>query len=319
MKTTIYIAILFCLSISCKKPKQPPIAPPKQCKNSFIALKQVGTDSLRLIDVDTATGESTNTIYNFVIRKQGNGVYIPEEKLYYTFQQDEVGKIFLVRYHLDNNQTDILNYSGAISSLPDPASGQILYSAKYAKLFYIHVYAVSSSQESKIFELIIDGTTCTEKEVSPSRGISSVIVWPIINEATGELCFSTYGEGYQVYNPGTRKTAKHIPNNSIISTIFNPNDSMFYGIDYQHNPVSFCKRTPQTGDVITIKPLSINFDRYYIHSTFDVCKNQYILQIGGHIFDGSTANIYWIDVKTGNVVKEIHSNDRYLELTSTEK
>jgi hypothetical protein len=277
----------------------------------------MGADSLRLIAVDPSTGVGISTPYNFVLSFHGQGVFVPSKKQYYVFQQDAQNKMCLVRYDLEKNKTDILRYSGALDLVSNPYNFELFYSGKYNTFYYIYPsWRVYSSDQHKLFELTVSDTGCTDKEILITpRPIE--ILYPIVNPTNGNICFYSYNN-YYVVDPTSNKVNTFPQNDIIIHQSFNPNNSLFYGIKTYTDPAEFCQMSPITGEITKIRSLNFSIENRYRCATFDTCMNQYILQIDGSPTE-TPASIYWIDVNTGNIVKEVHSNDQYMELTSTEK
>lgn len=315
--TFLFLLLFFLLATACKKPKPiPPAPPPKECTNSFIAFKKFDTDSFQLIAIDTATAAITST-YNFSCVIYGSGTFIPEQRLYYIFQQDQGKKMHLVYFDLDKNETHVLKYSGALDYLAQPYNFQLLYSKKYNKFYYS--YSDFPKHVHKVFELNITDTGYTDREITWASidGIYNFFM----NNLTGEVCVFSF-DYYDAYDPSTGKV-RRIPlsgtSGGLYNIVFNPNDTIFYSISGRSHAdsVNFCMMNPTTGEITKIKTLDFVVDGY-THGTFDVCKNQYILQLSDQRSDTFTS-IIWIDVKTGKRVKEARSNDFYVLLTSTEK
>ncbi len=317
MKTTAYILVILLLFSACRKKKVDP-PPSKQCNYALIAFKQIGKDSLQMIGVDTNTGESIYSLYNFIHLYSGMGAFNINEKNYYAFQRDALGKIYVCRYNWITNKIDKLAYSGALDTLSHPYTAAIVYN-KYSEKYYYQYSDWLDLYEFKLFELDINDNKCTDIEIifTPRLdGMSSLF----INESNGEVCFFAR---YNFYKYDYRSnTTMSIPYSGIkpSNLVYNPNDSMFYGIlRYGVSPDKFCKMSPETGSVTVIETLTSQPNDNNFNGTIDICKNQYIIRKGGYIGGYETdtnINIYWLDIKTGAVVKHINTVDSYINLFS---
>ncbi|MCD6011934.1 MAG: hypothetical protein K0Q79_1796 [Flavipsychrobacter sp.] len=133
-----------------------------------------------------------------------------------------------------------------------------------------------------------------------------------VDEFTGNMYYNSYF-GFNVYNPNTNENREiSIPLSIGCLLQFNKNDGMFYGFKSQE---FFCKFNPSTNLLTEINSLAIPpISNGYDFSTFDSCKNQYIVHDNGYLIDDTTVNIYWVDLKTAKIVKHTSAKGLYYNL-----
>ena len=152
-----------------------------------------------------------------------------------------------------------------------------------------------------------------DKPISPQNA-PPLLYYPIIeNERNGDMYLQWRNGGYSRY-------ARYIPSqNALIETAFltemtclefSNNDGLIYGF-IQSTPLSFARANAESGKVDTIGRFSPALG--YSYCTFDVCRNQYIYESQG--FDGNVY-LYWLDVNTGSVRKQLTATETYSHIMS---
>ncbi len=310
MKTTIYLIFaLMIIFLSCRKPNNNNNNNNNNtvCNHSLMAFKKCSNDSYMLIEVDTLTGRSSVNSFYPCVRK-ANGCYLAKDNCYYSLQSDSLGGLKLYKFDLKNKTTDILLYTGSPRITTDAFRFYLVYNNVYDKLYYLESYVNGASYSWEFYEIIISGNTFSDRTITPLPSPDGIFSPILLDEHSGDMYFYSR-DRFNKYIPSTNKVLPTtlFKNHSHFLLQYSKRDSMFYDFKYPE----FFKIDHRTEVVTAITNLSPTITNGYTNSTFDACKNQYILQSGGYPSD-SNINLFWLDVKTGKVMKHLNTYDSYI-------
>lgn len=300
MKTSnfLFCILIIAVGFSCKKPKES-----KVCNTSYLALYREANDFFTLTELN-ASGISIGASQYPKIRDNNSLVYNKKDHCFYSVQVDSKSVLLLYRFDVKNKATSIINGTQFKDHYPEDWT--LAYNSVVDK-FYLQYFERHGNRHDldAVFELSISDSIFTLNEITLLKPyhLSGTIN---VDEHTGEMYFQSSPKKYL---PGANIVTE-VPflTNNVLFQLYNPNDDMLYGINYEIQPSRMelwkYDLNKGTGTLVTNLYSKINGASY---ATFNTCDNQYIIQY----FD----SVYCIDVNTGAIVKQFNTDKVYTHLT----
>ncbi len=313
---SIFLLFVVVSFFSCKKNKNGPQK--KICHGSFVGVKPVSLDYGQLSGIDEKGMPKTysefppiRSFYDYKIipgqyRYICYGYNKKDSCVYYLAGNDTTEDIYLYKYNMATKQTEMFTCTNpkAIDYMPDL---WYLYYNSFTNEFYIGFYYIGTTwYVNRKIKLTITGHTFSAAGFSV-QGLSSpqVIAPSFIDEQTGDMYFHE-GSFYFRYSPITGETTPQSYTGAIYGSEFNPNDGKVYGFNSTKQLV---RLDPKTGVYQAYGFLDANTDSI-TGTTFDVCNNQYIFCKTWN----NVLNIYWVDVASGKIAKQVATQGDYFSL-----
>lgn len=308
MRNAIVYSLMLGLLFGCRK--KPDI---KDAPYSLFAFKKIAPPDLKfkMVSINTQTGESIENL-PFPVVLNYWGYLSQEEKAYYTLQTDTVGYLLLYKFDLIEKTTT--QYGGPYvgNTLPTGVHAsqyQLSYSKSTGKFYCFNAIVDDNthSYDSHIGVINLTGSTFTIDEIKPIPAPDKIYRPLLANDINGDILFVA-GNGIYTYHPHENTFNVNI-DHSFSLEVFNTNDNNIYYI-YNYKKPQFCKASPLSGDVTVIDTITYMKENSIYYSSFDQKNNIFIIQILDNYTD-SNISIYWLDVKNGNIKKQLRVKDSF--------
>lgn len=305
--------LLFLLGVmpACRKENKG--SDEKKCNYTLFALQATRPGYYKLVTVDTATGNSIDNL-PFPDIYGSQGYLDPRSKCYYSIEADSAGGMKLYKMDLVSKTTSVFNSSG----WGGKSSFGLTYSTVSKLFYFLYVDETNYIPESFLYSIATSGDSFKYESVDLKPRQYDFYNGLLANEKTGEIYFVKRHSRYKI-NPINYEVGK-VSNGFEIAgwPYYSRNDDMIYGArSGGGDTLILLKENPEDGTISRIGAVSppvypvYNFDTKYVGGAFDECRNQYIFH---KVVSDNKAYLYWLDVKSGRMVKHLKPQEPYARL-----
>ncbi len=289
--------MLALVASSCNKEKKRPATGKGPCGSVMLVAQPYG-GSTHIMMFDPEAGEPSDSLRSIFRTTNDNGVYNSLDNCYYFLKLD-TPVLALLRYHFDTYSIDTIRYNGVI----DPSVSlvtKLLYSRKTNKFYHLY----QKNTYPILYEITINGNLCTDKAVFGAPDIYPRSI--LIDRYTGKMYCNTY-QGIGIIDLEKNEFSNIASISHDLGMQYSYDDNMLYGINKDTVPMTILKIDPTNGytTAVNIAALDIPNDGL-MQSGFDHCQNLYVLFRQSNLMSWPwTTDIYWIEPKTGKVIKHV--------------